>query len=87
IEEIIEQGDLWCSQGIRDANTGDIKGGWQEPYKLEDANNNLLSNYKWTPGTGDCGIYKALGGSTENIRTSDTDPKGNQSILWTAISQ
>ena len=87
IEEIIEQGDLWCSQGIRDANTGDIKGGWQEPYKLEDANNNLLANYTWTPGTGDCGIYKALGGSTENIRTSDTDPKGNQSILWTAISQ
>lgn len=87
IEEIIEQGDLWCSQGIRDANTGDIKGEWQEPYKLEDANNNLLANYTWTPGTGDCGIYKALGGSTENIRTSDTDPKGNQSILWTAISQ
>lgn len=87
IEEIIEQGDLWCSQGIKDANTGDIKGEWQEPYKLEDANNNLLSNYKWTPGTGDCGIYKALGGSTENIRTTDKDPKGNQSILWTAISQ
>lgn len=87
IEEIIEQGDLWCSQGIKDANTGDIKGEWQEPYKLEEGNNNLLSNYKWTPGTGDCGIYKALGGSTENIRTSDTDPKGNQSILWTAISQ
>lgn len=87
IEEIIEQGDLWCSQGIRDANTGDIKGQWQEPYKLEEGNNNLLSNYKWTPGTGDCGIYKALGGSTENIRTTDKDPKGNQSILWTAISQ
>lgn len=87
IEEIIEQGDLWCSQGIKDANTGDIKGEWQEPYKLEDANNNLLSNYKWTPGTGDCGIYKALGGSTENIRTTDKDPKGNQNILWTAISQ
>ena len=87
IEEIIEQGDLWCSQGIRDANTGDIKGEWQEPYKLEEGNNNLLSNYKWTPGTGDCGIYKALGGSTENIRTTDKDPKGNQSILWTAISQ
>ena len=87
IEEIIEQGDLWSSQGIKDANTGDIKGEWQEPYKLEDANNNLLANYTWTPGTGDCGIYKALGGSTENIRTSDTNPKGNQSILWTAISQ
>lgn len=87
IEEIIEQGDLWCSQGIRDANTGDIKGEWQEPYKLEDANNNLLANYTWTPGTGDCGIYKALGGSTENMRTTDKDPKGNQSILWTAISQ
>ena len=87
IEEIIEQGDLWCSQGIRDANTGDIKGEWQEPYKLEEGNNNLLSNYKWTPGTGDCGIYKALGGSTENMRTTDKDPKGNQSILWTAISQ
>ena len=87
IEEIIEQGDLWCSQGIRDANTGDIKGEWQEPYKLEEGNNNLLSNYKWTPGTGDCGIYKALGGNTENMRTTDKDPKGNQSILWTAISQ
>ena len=87
IEEIIEQGDLWCSQGIKDANTGDIKGEWQEPYKLEDANNNLLANYTWTPGTGDCGIYKALGGSTENMRTTDKDPKGNQSILWTAISQ
>ena len=87
IEEIIEQGDLWCSQGIRDANTGDIKGEWQEPYKLEDANNNLLANYTWTSGTGDCGIYKALGGSTENMRTTDKDPKGNQSILWTAISQ
>lgn len=87
IEEIIEQGDLWCSQGIRDANTGDIKGEWQEPYKLEDANNNLLANYTWTPGTGDYGIYKALGGSTENMRTTDKDPKGNQSILWTAISQ
>ena len=87
IEEIIEQGDLWCSQGIRDANTGDIKGEWQEPYKLEDADNNLLANYTWTPGTGDCGIYKALGGSTENMRTTDKDPKGNQSILWTAISQ
>lgn len=87
IEEIIEQGDLWCSQGIKDANTGDIKDEWQEPYKLEDANNNLLSNYTWTPGTGDCGIYKALGGSTENIRTTDKDPKGNQNILWTAINQ
>lgn len=87
IEEIIEQGDLWCSQGIRDANTGDIKGEWQEPYKLEEGNNNLLSNYKWTSGTGDCGIYKALGGSTENMRTTDKDPKGNQSILWTAVSQ
>lgn len=87
IEEIIEQGDLWCSQGIKDANTGDIKDEWQEPYKLEDANNNLLSNYTWTPGTGDCGIYKALGGSTENIRTTDKDPKGNQNILWTTINQ
>lgn len=87
IEEIIEQGDLWCSQGIKAADTGELKGEWQMPYKLEEMNNNLLSNYPWTPGVGECGIYLPLGGSTENIRTYDKDPKGNQSIVWTAISQ
>lgn len=87
IEEIIEQGDLWCSQGIKAADTGELKGEWQMPYKLEEMNNNLLSNYQWTPGVGECGIYLPLGGSAENIRTYDKDPKGNQSIVWTAISQ
>ena len=87
IEEIMEQGDLWCSQGIKAADTGELKGEWQLPYRLEEMNNNLLSNYPWKPGAGEYGIYKPLGASNENMRAYDKDPKGNQSVVWIATSQ
>lgn len=87
IEEIIENGDLWCSQGIRNSKTGELEGEWQVPYKLEKQNNNLLANYPWIPGEGAYSIYTPLGLSTENRRINDKDPKGNYNVCWQAISQ
>nr|WP_299384848.1 fibronectin type III domain-containing protein [Allomuricauda sp.] len=47
--------------------------------------NNLLDTSTWTVGNGSVTGFPAYGSNSENLRELDTDPFGNQSILWKGI--
>jgi hypothetical protein len=44
----------------------------------------LIDYSSWTVGTGNIGSFNVNGSVTENHRISDTDPWGNQTVVWEA---
>lgn len=49
------------------------------------AQTNLLDTSTWTVGSGSVSGFPQYGSTTENLRELDTDPFGNQSIIWKCI--
>ncbi|WP_430906540.1 hypothetical protein [Maribacter sp. 2-571] len=46
---------------------------------------NLLDSSVWTPGTGSVGIFNQYGTNDNTLRENDTDPYGNESLVWKAV--
>ncbi|MCL6275431.1 fibronectin type III domain-containing protein [Muricauda sp. 2012CJ35-5] len=46
---------------------------------------NLIDSSSWTLGNGSVAGFPAYGSANESVRELDTDPFGNQSIIWKAI--
>ena len=51
------------------------------------AQTSLIDSGTWTIGSGSVPGFPQYGSTSENIREWDTDPFGNQSIIWKGIPQ
>lgn len=46
----------------------------------------IIKTFSWKAGSGSVTGYSQYGSSTENVRKVDTDPWGNQSIVWESVN-